>query len=41
MLVKTDVKGNVVGTVEGFTGHLGDLDFKSLGSVALMGLQFT
>ena len=27
MLVKTDLAGNVIGTVEGFTGHLGDLDF--------------
>ena len=26
MLVKTDLKGTVVGTVEGLTGHLGDLD---------------
>ena len=26
MLVKTDLQGNVVGTVEGLTGHLGDLD---------------
>jgi hypothetical protein len=26
MLVKTDLAGNVVGTVEGLTGHLGDLD---------------
>ena len=25
MLVKTDLRGNVVGTVEGLTGHLGDL----------------
>ncbi|MFB7249306.1 hypothetical protein [Microbacterium sp. NPDC056234] len=29
MLVKTDLHGNVIGTVEGFTGHLGDLDFNS------------
>lgn len=27
MLVKTDLQGNVVGTVEGLTGHLGDIDF--------------
>jgi hypothetical protein len=27
LLVKTDLSGNVVGTVGGFTGHLGDLDF--------------
>lgn len=27
LLVKTDLAGNVVGTVGGFTGHLGDLDF--------------
>jgi hypothetical protein len=27
LLVKTDLEGNVVGTVSGFTGHLGDLDF--------------
>ncbi|WP_219413103.1 hypothetical protein [Pseudonocardia nigra] len=26
ILVKTDLAGNVVGTVEGLTGHLGDLD---------------
>ncbi|SOD58299.1 hypothetical protein SAMN06297387_10180 [Streptomyces zhaozhouensis] len=26
MLVKTDMEGNVVGTVEGITGHLGDID---------------
>ncbi len=26
MLVKTDLEGTVVGTVEGLTGHLGDLD---------------
>lgn len=27
LLVKTDLEGNVIGTVGGFTGHLGDLDF--------------
>jgi hypothetical protein len=27
LLVKTDLQGQVVGTVGGFTGHLGDLDF--------------
>jgi hypothetical protein len=27
LLVKTDLAGNVVGTMGGFTGHLGDLDF--------------
>ncbi|MFI9628596.1 hypothetical protein [Streptomyces sp. NPDC052042] len=27
LLVKTDLKGNPVGSVTGFTGHLGDLDF--------------
>ncbi|MDT0265155.1 hypothetical protein RM844_02505 [Streptomyces sp. DSM 44915] len=26
MLVKTDLAGNVIGTVEGITGHLGDID---------------
>lgn len=26
-LVKTDLAGNIIGTVEGMTGHLGDLDF--------------
>ena len=26
MLVKTDLEGNVIGTVQGLTGHLGDLD---------------
>lgn len=29
MLVKTDLEGTVIGTVEGFTGHLGDLDFNT------------
>ncbi|WP_323960978.1 hypothetical protein GC088_04775 [Arthrobacter sp. JZ12] len=27
MLVKSDFQGNILGTVEGFVGHLGDLDF--------------
>jgi hypothetical protein len=27
LLVKSDLRGNVVATVGGFTGHLGDLDF--------------
>ncbi|WP_458116759.1 hypothetical protein [Arthrobacter sp. D2-10] len=30
MLVKTDFHGNVLGTVEGFTGHLGDVDFNEM-----------
>jgi hypothetical protein len=29
MLVKTDFEGNVIGTVEGLTGHLGDLDLNA------------
>lgn len=29
MLVKTDLAGTVIGTVEGLTGHLGDLDLNS------------
>lgn len=29
MLVKTDLDGNVIGTVEGLTGHLGDLDLNA------------
>ncbi|MGN9836819.1 hypothetical protein ACTMTI_01720 [Nonomuraea sp. H19] len=29
LLVKTDLKGNPVGSVTGFTGHLGDLDFNA------------
>jgi len=29
LLVKTDLQGNLIGTVEGFTGHLGDLDFNA------------
>ncbi|MEU0563985.1 hypothetical protein ABZ297_01125 [Nonomuraea sp. NPDC005983] len=29
LLVKTDMKGRPVGSVTGFTGHLGDLDFNS------------
>ncbi|MBT2508979.1 hypothetical protein J7I98_24445 [Streptomyces sp. ISL-98] len=29
LLVKTDLRGNPVGSVSGFTGHLGDLDFNS------------
>lgn len=27
LLVKVDLKGKVIGTMSGFTGHLGDLDF--------------
>ncbi len=27
LLVKTDLAGNIVGTIGGFNGHLGDLDF--------------
>jgi hypothetical protein len=27
LLVKTDLSGKMIGTVQGFTGHLGDLDF--------------
>ncbi len=27
LLVKTDLQGRVIGTIGGFTGHLGDLDF--------------
>jgi hypothetical protein len=27
MLVKTDLEGSVIGSVTGFTGHLGDIDF--------------
>jgi hypothetical protein len=27
LLVKSDMRGNIVATVGGFTGHLGDLDF--------------
>ncbi len=30
MLVKTDMKGNIIGTVTGLTGHLGDLDFNDI-----------
>lgn len=29
VLVKTDLDGNLVGSVTGFTGHLGDLDFNT------------
>ena len=29
LLVKTDLAGNPVGSVTGFTGHLGDLDFNA------------
>ncbi|MCC5581269.1 putative Ig domain-containing protein [Microtetraspora sp. AC03309] len=29
LLVKTDLEGNVIGTMGGFTGHLGDLDFNT------------
>src|SRR5699024_6170329 len=29
LLVKTDLAGNIIGTVGGFTGHLGDLDFNA------------
>lgn len=30
LLVKTDMKGNIIGTVTGLTGHLGDLDFNDV-----------
>ena len=30
MLVKTDMQGNIIGTVTGLTGHLGDLDFNDI-----------
>ena len=30
VLVKTDMQGNVIGTVTGLTGHLGDLDFNDI-----------
>ncbi|MET9508154.1 hypothetical protein ABZX62_06685 [Streptomyces flavidovirens] len=29
LLVKTDLRGNPVGSVSGFTGHLGDLDYNT------------
>lgn len=29
MLIKTDIKGNIVGTVTGLLGHLGDLDYNT------------
>ncbi|MEV0996640.1 hypothetical protein [Nonomuraea sp. NPDC050202] len=29
LLVKTDLQGKLIGSVTGFTGHLGDLDFNS------------
>lgn len=29
LLVKTDFEGNLIGTMGGFTGHLGDLDFNT------------
>ncbi|MFC5826756.1 hypothetical protein [Nonomuraea insulae] len=29
VLVKTDLKGKLIGTVTGFTGHLGDMDFNT------------
>ncbi|MEV0616792.1 hypothetical protein AB0I81_25975 [Nonomuraea sp. NPDC050404] len=29
LLVKTDLKGKLIGSVTGFTGHLGDLDFNA------------
>ena len=30
LLVKTDMQGNIIGTVTGLTGHLGDLDFNDI-----------
>ena len=30
LLVKTDLQGNILGTVTGLTGHLGDLDFNDI-----------
>jgi len=30
VLVKTDMQGNIIGTVTGLTGHLGDLDYNDI-----------
>jgi hypothetical protein len=40
MLVKTDLDGNVVGTVEGLTGHLGDLDLNAKGGRVYGSLEY-
>lgn len=40
MLVKTDFQGNVIGTVTGITGHLGDIDFNSRGGGVYGSLEY-
>lgn len=40
MLVKTDLEGNVLGSVVGFTGHLGDLDFNERDSRVYGSLEY-
>jgi hypothetical protein len=40
MLVKTDLHGNVLGSVVGFTGHLGDLDFNERDSRVYGSLEY-
>lgn len=39
-LVKTDLSGNLIGSVTGFTGHLGDLDFDSASGTIYASLEF-
>jgi hypothetical protein len=40
LLVKSDLHGNVVGTVDGFSGHLGDLDFNDLDRHVYASLEY-
>ena len=40
-LVKTDFKGNVIGSVEGIWGHLGDIDFNEADGKVYASLVFT
>lgn len=39
-LVKTDLKGNLIGSVTGFVGHLGDLDYDSERGVVYGSLEY-
>ncbi len=40
LLVKTDLRGNVIGTIGDFTGHLGDLDFNDTDSRVYGSLEY-
>jgi hypothetical protein len=40
LLVKTDLNGNVLGTIGGFSGHLGDLDFNPVDGKVYGSLEY-